>query len=140
VSVGAGVFSACTPLGAHWVIALGLATLLRVNRLWALLASRISIFPVYALIIFCEIESAHRIRKGVWASLAPHEAAAQAGQLLGDWVLGMLVFGTALACFVGLAAYAVARAFQARVKPPRPAPTLPASSESPQSAPPGLTP
>ncbi|HLK37152.1 MAG TPA: DUF2062 domain-containing protein, partial [Polyangiaceae bacterium] len=44
LSVGVGVFAACTPLlGAHAWIALGLATLLRLNRVWAFLASRVSI-------------------------------------------------------------------------------------------------
>jgi uncharacterized protein (DUF2062 family) len=141
VSVGAGVFAASTPLhGAHWAVAIGLATLLRVNRLWALLASRISIFPVYVAISFCEIESAHRIRTGQWASLAPSQAVAQAGRLLGDWLLGVVLFGGALAALAGLLAYVVARRMQRAVTTPPPAPAPPAPSGSMPSAPPGPMP
>jgi uncharacterized protein (DUF2062 family) len=141
VSVGAGVFAAATPLhGAHWAVAIGLATLLRVNRLWALLASRISVFPVYVAIIFCEIESAHRIRTGTWASLARGLTLAQASRLLGDWLLGMVVFGGALAAFAGFVAYSVARRTQRDLTTLQPAPALPEPSGSLPSAPPGPTP
>jgi uncharacterized protein (DUF2062 family) len=106
-SVGIGVFCACTPfLGLHMWMALLLATGLRVNRLWAFLGSRASIGPLFPGIAFCEIESAHRLRTGAWASLAPREALAHGRALLTDWLVGTALIGSALAVAAGLLAYA----------------------------------
>ena len=105
-SVAVGVFSGCTPfLGFHMWIALALATLFRLNRLWAFLGSRISFTPVLAAIAFCEIESAHRLRTGAWASLTPHDALGHGKELLGDWLLGATIVGGGFASGFGLAAY-----------------------------------
>jgi uncharacterized protein (DUF2062 family) len=138
-SIAVGVFSGCTPLlGFHMWIALVLATILRLNRLWSLVGSRISFTPLFAVITFCEIESAHRLRTGVWAPLSPHEALSHGKELLGDWLLGTAIVGSALATALGLAGYVVARRWQ--ISHRTPLVPLPPSSESPPSAPPALTP
>jgi uncharacterized protein (DUF2062 family) len=134
-SVAVGVFSGCTPfLGLHMWIALALATLLRLNRLWAVLGSRISFMPLFAVITFCEVEIAHRLREGAWVPLSPHDAVGRGKQLMADWLIGAAVVGAPLAMTIGLAAYLVARMYQINARlPPAPRP-LP--SESPPSAPP----
>jgi uncharacterized protein (DUF2062 family) len=110
LSIGVGVFAGCTPLyGAHMWVALGLATVLRLNRLWAFVGSRVSFTPVFAWIAFCEIESAHRLRTGEWAPLSPREALSHGRELLADWMLGTLLVGVALGSTVGLIAYGLAR-------------------------------
>jgi uncharacterized protein (DUF2062 family) len=128
-SVAVGVFSGCTPfVGFHLWIALALATLLRLNRLWAALGSRVSFTPLLAALTFCEIEVAHRLRVGRWAGLTVHDAIAHAQELFGDWLLGAGTVGGALGAALGFAAYLVAR----RLAIPRsPAVSLRRSSGSP---------
>ncbi len=135
-SVGIGVFSGCTPaLGFHMWIAVGLASVFRVNRLWAFLGSRVSFAPLWTWIVFCEVELTHRLRTGAWVRLAPKEVATHAGDLLFDWLLGTLIVGGALAVVAGSLAYFAARRFTPRT----PATLPPPSSESPPSAPPAPT-
>jgi uncharacterized protein (DUF2062 family) len=106
-SVAVGVFSACTPLlGLHTWMALAAATLLRLNRLWAVLGSRM---PMFIWIAFCEIQVAHRLRSGAWASLAPSDVTSHGRQLLTDWIAGTVIVGGVLAAATGLVAYALAR-------------------------------
>jgi uncharacterized protein (DUF2062 family) len=110
LSVGIGVFCACTPfLGLHMWMALAAATLLRLNRLWAFLASRASVTPIFLWITFCEIEIAHRLRSGAWASLAPREALSHGPALLTDWLIGSAIVGGLLGVAAGSVAYAWAR-------------------------------
>jgi len=148
-SVGVGVFSGCTPFyGAHLWIALGLATLFRLNRLWAFVGSRVSVTPVFAWIAFCEIEGAHRLRTGAWTPLSPRDALGHGRELLGDWMLGTLLIGCALGAAVGVVAYVLARRAPERQlqpaialsdSPPTPDAPRPRSSGSPPSAPPDPT-
>jgi hypothetical protein len=140
-AVGVGVFAGCTPfLGLHMWIALALATLLRLNRLWAFAGSRLSILPVFAWVGFCEIECAHRLRTGAWAPLAPGEVVAHGAELLTDWLVGTVPVGGGLAVLAGAIAYAVARRWEKDATPRRRAGSRPPSSESPPSAPPTPTP
>ena len=109
LSVGLGVFCACTPfVGLHMWIALGLATLFRLNRLWAFLGSRCTFFPLFGVVAFAEIEVAHRIRTGGWLPLVASEAMARGRELLVDWAVGTLVVGGAIAIVAAGGAYAVA--------------------------------
>jgi uncharacterized protein (DUF2062 family) len=117
LAVAAGVFAGCAPFGFHGLVAVALATLLRLNRLWAFVASRTSILPIYLLILFCEIEAGHLFRTGQFARLSPSEAFAHRSDLLTEWVVGTLVVGSALAAFAGLLAYACARAWPWRTAP-----------------------
>jgi uncharacterized protein (DUF2062 family) len=153
MSVAAGVFAGCTPWGVHAAVALALATLLRLNRLWALLASRASILPVYLLVAFCEIEVGHRLRTGQSTHLSAADAFAHRSEFVTDWVVGTLPVGCALAAAAGLVSYACARVWARspgrgpssgasdgavswrRLDGPRPP-----SSGSPTSAPPDPTP
>jgi uncharacterized protein (DUF2062 family) len=151
LSVAVGVFAGCSPWGFHGILALAVATILRLNRLWAFLASRIAIFPVYLAIAFCEIEVGHLLRTGEFARLAPSEAFAHRYELFPALMLGTLVVGCVLAAVAGAAAYAGAamwqrgqagasgsdrRAFSSH----RLDGSRPPSSGSPKSAPPDPTP
>jgi uncharacterized protein (DUF2062 family) len=141
-SVFVGVFSGCTPfLGLHMWVALALATIFRLNRLWAFLGSRVSSNVLFVWITFVEIELAHRLRAGAWASLAPREALNHGRELLGDWFVGSAFVGPALGGALGLAAYVAMvrrgnRAREERLIPRTPDAPHPPTSESPRSAPP----
>jgi uncharacterized protein (DUF2062 family) len=144
-SVAIGVFCGCTPfIGAHMFIALGLATVFRLNRLWAFVGSRLSTSVVLYLIAFCEIELGHKLRHGVWAALQWREVLRHGGQLFGDWLVGSVLVGGVLAALLGTLAYGMtlrrqrarARALSLRT-PDEP---LPPTSESPPSARPAPTP
>jgi uncharacterized protein (DUF2062 family) len=139
-SIGIGVLAGCTPLiGLHMWIALALATLLRKNRLWAFVGSRIPSSVFLAFIVFAEIEVAHRVRVGAWAPLTPYEALSHGRELLLDWFLGSALVGPALACVLGSAAYAAARRWP-RLTLRRPSEAPPPSSGSPPSGRPAPTP
>jgi hypothetical protein len=115
-------------------LALALATLFRLNRVWAFLGSRVSSNVIFVWIAFAEIELAHRARTGDWARLAPRDALVHGKELLGDWMLGSAPVGAALGAATGLAAYAfVLRRGLTRRRPAEPPPP---TSESPPSAPP----
>jgi hypothetical protein len=142
-SVAVGVFCGCTPfIGFHMWLALALATLLRLNRLWAFLGSRISTNVIFAWLAYSEIQCAHRLRTGAWLPLSPRDALAQ-GHVFGDWLVGSGLVGAALAAIFGLSAYVLARRWQSSrgLRPPASTPPgpLPPSSESPPSAPPAPT-
>ena len=114
-SVAVGVFSGCTPfLGLHMWIALGLASLARLNRLWAFLGSRVSTNLLFVWIAFAEIEVAHRLRTGAWAPVAPSQVLEQGRQLFLDWLVGTPLVGIPLAAALGLLAYVAARRWRAR--------------------------
>ena len=141
-SVGIGVFCGCTPLlGLHMWLALLLASVLRLNRLWAFLGSRVSTNVLFVWIAFGEIEVAHHLRAGTWASLAPSGVLAQGKELLADWVLGTILVGGPLALIVGLLAYASARRWQAQrdVTSRTPVAPRPPTSGSRPSTPPAPT-
>lgn len=135
--MGVGVLTGCTPFfSLHIVLALAVATLLRLNRLWAFVGSRCSILPMFALIGFCEVETAHRLRTGAWAPLSPREIVAHRWELMSDWLIGTAVVGSGLALLAGFVAYAVARSWERAVTKRTLAGSPPRSSESPPSAPP----
>jgi uncharacterized protein (DUF2062 family) len=118
-AVAVGVLSGCTPaIGFHGAIALGMATLLRLNRLWAFLGSRVSNFLVLPWIVLSEIEVSHRVRTGAWAPLDVDTVLHQAPGLLLDWLVGTLVVGSALASVLGLIAYAIASRVRPVTAPP----------------------
>jgi uncharacterized protein (DUF2062 family) len=132
-SVALGVFAGCTPfIGAHAGIALVAATLCRVNRLWAVIGSRVSFFLILPWIILAEIETSHRLRTGAWAPLSAEEAFANKGEWLLDWCLGTFPVGLTLAAILGTVAYGLARRRET-LRRRRLAPAPPPSSESPRS-------
>lgn len=149
VAVGIGVFVGFTPfLGFHMWIALGIATVCRLNRLWAFLGSRASFLPLYVWVSFCEIQTGHRLLAGDWADLRPHEVLTHGKELFTDWLLGTGLIAGALGLIAGFAAYMCARHW-AKSDPPtdptdltlrRLAGSPPRSSESRPSAPPDPSP
>lgn len=105
-----GVFVGCTPaIGFHGGIAVALATVFRLSRLWALIASRISNFLCLPWIVLAEVQVAHRARTGEWAPLDVRTAVDHAGELLVDWCIGTIPVGAALASIFGALAYALAK-------------------------------
>jgi uncharacterized protein (DUF2062 family) len=131
LSVAVGAFSACTPfLGFHLGIAVTLATLLRLNRPWAMIGSRATLGPVFVAVTFSEIELAHRLRTGQWAPIALRGALAHARELAIDWAVGTFLVGVPFAALFGLAAWAIARRWE-RLNPRRPDAVRRPSSESP---------
>lgn len=140
-SVGLGVFSGCTPfLGFHMWIALGLATLFRLNRLWAFLGSRVSTSGLYVPIVLAEIQGAHRLRTGAWAPLSLQTVWACRWEYAKDWLMGAAAMGIVLGAVLGLLAYRTARQWAASARGQAsarsPAAPLPPSSGCPPSAPP----
>jgi uncharacterized protein (DUF2062 family) len=109
-AVGVGVFVGCSPwVGFHGGIAVALATLLRLNRLWTFLGSRVATFAILVWIAFAEVELGHRLRTGRWAPIHVATALEEGRALLVDWVLGSVLVGALLGVLVGGIAYAIAR-------------------------------
>jgi uncharacterized protein (DUF2062 family) len=139
-SLGVGVWIAFCPfIGLHLGIAFLVATVLRLNRLWAMVGSRASAAPLLISVAFLEIEAAHRLRTGAWAPVAPREVLAHGRELLLDWCLGTPLVATPLAVLAGVVGYAIARRWQ-RLKSRRLDAPPPPSSESPPSTPPATSP
>lgn len=114
-AVGVGVFAGCTPaVGFHGWLAVGLATVLRLNRLWAFLGSRVSSLVILPWIVLAEVQLAHRVRTGAWAPLHVDTVLHEGRALLVDWVVGMVPVGGLLAVILGVTAYVAARRFHAR--------------------------
>jgi uncharacterized protein (DUF2062 family) len=108
--VGVGAFCACTPfVGLHLWMALALATVLRLNRLWAMIGSRLSTTPVFLLTTFAEIQLVHRLRTGSWVAMTLHDALARGPELAVDWAIGSVIIGTLIAVMAGALAAALAR-------------------------------
>jgi uncharacterized protein len=139
-SVAVGVFCGCSPfVGLHMWIALALATALRLNRLWAVVGSRVSMSVFLPWIAFSEIEIGHRLRAGAWMALTPDQVRAhvldQGWRLFGDWLLGSVFFGATLAALLGACAFRAAHRWQ-RVKLRKlEAPLLPPSGSRPSTPP-----
>jgi uncharacterized protein (DUF2062 family) len=132
LSVGVGAFMACTPLiGFHLWLALGFATLLKLNRLWAMIGSRLSTTPILLVTTFAEIQAAHRLRTGGWATMTLHQALARGPELVLDWGIGSVIVGSGVATIAGLAAMMLARRWES-LNPRGLAALRQPSSESPQ--------
>jgi uncharacterized protein (DUF2062 family) len=132
IAVAMGAFVGCTPLiGFHMWIALGLATVFRLNRLFAFLGSRVSNSIILAWVVLAEIEVAHRVRTGAFIPLTARDAIDQGPTLLLDWCLGVVPVGAVVALVVGALAYALARLRDRRATRRTLAEPLPRSSELP---------
>ncbi len=136
-AVGIGVFAGCTPaVGFHGWVAIAMAALVRKNKLWAWVGSRVSNVLVLPFIIFAELQIAHKARTGQWLALSIDEIKAHgASSLILDWFIGSLAVGLVLGLVFGLGTYAIAT-WRESVKSTRRgtlAPPPPPSSESPAS-------
>jgi uncharacterized protein (DUF2062 family) len=106
-AVALGAFVGCTPLiGIRPWLALGLATLLKKNRLFAYLASHTSFWLFVPFITIAEVQVSHRLRTGSWVIIDREHILSQAGTLLLDWWLGTIPVGGGIALVMGFAAYA----------------------------------
>lgn len=124
-AVAVGVFTGCTPaVGFHGWLAVGVATLLRLNRLFAFIGSRVSNFLIIPWITLAELQVGHRLRTGEGLEISAAEALRHGPTLLVDWCIGAVPVGLGLAVVLGVVAYAVA-------KRRRPDEALRPSSESP---------
>jgi hypothetical protein len=112
----------------HIWVGLLLATIFRVNRLWALFASTVpSLFGLLRpLILVGEIATGHLIIEHEWVHVDRENILEQARGRIVDLLVGAGVWGLVFGALFGLVAYVIAR----RRKPAElPAPT----SESPPS-------
>lgn len=131
-SVAVGAFVACTPLvGFHLGLAFAFATILKLNRIWAMIGSRLSTTPIFLVTTFGEIQLAHRLRTGSWVPMGLHQALAQAPELVRDWAIGSVIVGAAVAAVAGLVAATLARRWE-QVNPRALEALRPPSSEYPQ--------
>jgi uncharacterized protein (DUF2062 family) len=110
LAVGLGAFIGSTPvIGLHGWIAVGLATALRLNRLYAFLGSRVSSPIVLPFIVIAEIELAHRVRCGEFIALSRADVLDQAKTLLLDWCIGTIPIGLAVGALCGAIGYGITR-------------------------------
>lgn len=106
LAVGAGVFVGVSPaVGFHGGLAVLAATLLRVNRLYCFVGSRVSNPFIGPWILIAQIQTAHRLRTGAWVPLTLDTVFSRAHELLLDWFLGMFTIGVPLSLVLALAAY-----------------------------------
>lgn len=104
-----GAFAGCTPaLGAHGVLAMGLATLFRKSRLFAWLGSRISNMVFLPFIALAEVQVAHYARTGTFLTIDRQHVIAEAPSMLLDWCLGTIPVGIAIGGALGSVAWAIA--------------------------------
>jgi uncharacterized protein (DUF2062 family) len=140
-SFGIGVWVGFSPfVGFHLPIAFALATVLRLNRLWAMVGTRVAVTPLLVAAAFLEVETAHRLRTGATIPIAPSAVLAHGRELFWDWLLGACLLATPTAVVLGLVAFGVARAQARRVTRRTPDEPRPPSSGSRPSAPPAVRP
>jgi uncharacterized protein (DUF2062 family) len=97
----------------HGPLALGLATALKLNRLWAWIGSRVSNFITLPFVVYAEVQLAHRVRSGAYLDITRQaievrmrdDAMGLIGSLLLDWMLGMIPVGGGLALVFGLLSF-----------------------------------
>ena len=108
VAVGVGVFAGCSPVhGFQFLLALGLALLLRLNKLAVMLGLQVSIPPLNLLIIYLGLQTGERMLHGRWLPLRLGALRAAGGAhmvrtFLADFVVGSLALGTVLGLLAGI--------------------------------------
>lgn len=106
LAVAVGAFAGCTPaVGFHGGLAVALASVFRLNRLWAFVGSRVSNFLLLPWIVLAEIELAHRVRTGAFVTLEVDDVLEHGSALLFDWCLGAVPVGLVVAALAGSLAY-----------------------------------
>jgi uncharacterized protein (DUF2062 family)/2-polyprenyl-3-methyl-5-hydroxy-6-metoxy-1,4-benzoquinol methylase len=114
-AVGVGVIVGCSPFfGLHLPLGLGLAHLLRLNKLAVVLGSQISIPPLAPLLGFASVQLGSRLLDGRALTLGAADfTLARLPSLVSsfflDWVVGGLVVGLGLALPIGLLTALVVR-------------------------------
>lgn len=121
IAVFWGVIVGCSPFyGFQNLLAVGSATLFRLNRPAVVLAAQVTMPPFTPLIIFASLQIGHLLRSGEWLAISLAEVRAAepeelAKRLAGDFVLGSFTVGVALGIPIALLAMrAVVRSRRAR--------------------------
>jgi uncharacterized protein (DUF2062 family) len=121
VAVFWGVVVGCSPFyGFQNLIAVGSATLFRLNRPAVVLAAQVTMPPFTPLVIFASLQVGHLLRFGQWLAISLDEVRAAepeelAKRLAADFVLGSFTVGVALGIPIALLAMrAVVRSRRAR--------------------------
>ena len=108
VAVAFGVWIGCTPFyGFQTLLGLGLASLLRLNRLAVLLGLQISIPPLAPFLLFANAQLGALVLRGHWLPLSIEALRAVptsklVAELFGDLLVGGAIVGTVLAVPAGL--------------------------------------
>jgi uncharacterized protein (DUF2062 family) len=99
MAIALGIFVGTTPLyGAHAWIAIGLAVLLRWNKIAAVAGTHISVPFVAPFLVAACVQVGHLILHGTWLPLSVAEIRASgAGPLFLQWAVGCVPVGLALA-------------------------------------------
>lgn len=109
VAVALGVLIGCSPfLGAQTLAGLGLAWILRLNRVAVLLGLQISVPPLTPLVLFADAQVGAFALRGEWLPLSVEamrtvHSFGDVAALLGVMVLGGAIVGAVLAVAAGLA-------------------------------------
>jgi hypothetical protein len=112
IGVAVGVFVGCSPFwGAHFPIAVLVATLFRLNRAIVYASAYIGNPLTVGPLLFAEVQFGHRILHGGWlpVTLANVETLGVLG-IFTSLLIGSVVLGLVLGALLGVAAWIVARA------------------------------
>ena len=115
VAVGLGVLIGCSPFfGVQTLVGLGLAWILRLNRVAVLLGLQISVPPLTPFVLFADAQLGALSLRGQWLPLSVEAMRAvrsfrEVADLLGVLVLGGAILGAVLAVVSGLATTFVIR-------------------------------
>ena len=107
LSVALGVFLACTPFyGLQTILALGLAWLLRLNRVAAVLAAQASTPPLSPVLIFASVQLGEHLLSGHFFAMSLGTLRSQsipqlARTFFTAWLLGGCVLGGVLGAVAG---------------------------------------
>jgi uncharacterized protein (DUF2062 family) len=116
VAVGLGALVGSSPLvGLHAIVALALASCLRLNRAAAFAGSNVSFGPLLPLLIATEVALGAALLRVAPPSPADFTLRVAVTDAARTWWLGWLVLGLALALLLGGATYVAARMRQDRV-------------------------
>ena len=142
-AVAIGAFVGCTPaVGLRPWIAVGIATIVRKNRLFAYIGSHTSNIVFMPFITIAEVQLSHRLRTGAWVDIDRQHITEQAPTLLLDWCLGTVPVGLVVALTLGLLGYSLAhrrdtrRAQIAVIRAAEGSASAPSTTPTPTEAPP----
>jgi uncharacterized protein (DUF2062 family) len=117
VAVGVGVFCGCSPVhGFQFLLALGLAWLLRLNKVAVLIGLQVSAPPITPVIIFAGFQVGELVQHGRFLPLSISQIRQLSGDslartLVTDFVLGSVVLGLVLGVLIGTATWLGYRSF-----------------------------
>lgn len=115
LAIGLGVLLGTSPLlGLHALIAVPLASLLRLNRLLAVIGTNISIGPLMGVFVTSELVIGSRLLGRPLPALSSEHIVDTATGALGAWWVGYGLVGPLTALLVGSLAFAAARRRDAR--------------------------